>query len=243
VRKRPCKSVCTTASRCQWRGRRVRRRGTCAAARSQHQPPCRLQQHSILESLLRTPASCTSPAPGSKTDARASSIMHNGLASSNITPHWLTTATTIATARRSSSPAGSSQALPASSQHRAPRPLQIQPMSGLRSETAQNQLPEHTHASQNHSRSQPQQIGGTSKWRRTLVRRRSSRSFTRGRFQRARKSNIRLSFYVYMCGTVTCCDRCRLTISTGPVVSISFPNASEPIRHTGPVHMPRSTFP
>ena len=51
-----------------------------------------------------------------------------------------------------------------------------------------------------------------------------------------------LSFYVYMCGTVTCRDRCRLTISTEPVVSISFLNANEPIRHTGPVHMPRFTF-
>ena len=40
--------------------------------------------------------------------------------------------------------------------------LQIQPVNGLaRSETAQNPLPEYTQASQNPSRSQPQQIGGT----------------------------------------------------------------------------------
>ena len=41
------------------------------------------------------------------------------------------------------------------------------------------------------------------------------------------------NFYVYMCGTVTCRDRCRLTISTGPVVSISSPDANQPITHTG----------
>ena len=37
-----------------------------------------------------------------------------------------------------------------------------QPVNGLaRSETAQNPLPQHTHASQNCSRTKPQQIGGT----------------------------------------------------------------------------------
>ena len=37
-----------------------------------------------------------------------------------------------------------------------------QPVYGLAKwETAQTPLPEHTHASQNHSRTQPQQIGGT----------------------------------------------------------------------------------
>ena len=49
-----------------------------------------------------------------------------------------------------------------STKHPGTATLQIKPVNGLpRSETAQNPLPEHTHASQNHSRSQPQQIRGT----------------------------------------------------------------------------------
>ena len=35
------------------------------------------------------------------------------------------------------------------------------------------------------------------------------------------------SFYVYTCETDTCRDRCRLTISSGPVVSVSSPNAHQ----------------
>ena len=107
--------------------------------------------------------------------------MHNGLASSNSTPQRTHdaqaqphAAAPVQQVPHSSPGFFSAQSTPAQ------QTLQIQPMSGLpRSETAQKPLPEHTHASQNHPCSQPQQIGGTEQWRRTLgfSRRRSSRRF------------------------------------------------------------------
>ena len=76
----------------------------------------------------------------------------------------LTISRTSTTTHRSPSAAGSSQHSPASSQLKAPGTANLadSTLDGLpSSETAQTPLAEHTRASQNHSCSKPQQIGGT----------------------------------------------------------------------------------
>ena len=101
--------------------------------------------------------------------------------------HALTTTRTSAGARHRPIAAGCSHHFPASQagaeqpRHKHTLPKRTKSVYGLaRWETAQTPLPEHTHASQNHSRSKPQQIGGTEQMEAHLgflSRRRSSRRF------------------------------------------------------------------
>lgn len=87
--------------------------------------------------------------------------MHNRLASSNITPHRPHDRTSTTARRKCSRFLTGSPGLPVNG--------------FLGGETAHPPHPEHTHASQSHSHSKPQKIGGTEQMEGALLRQRSSR--------------------------------------------------------------------